>query len=221
MSLSLVRTIILSVSVMVAIRIMGKRQIGELQPSELVITIMLGDLASVPMQETSIPILNGIVPIVTLVFLEVMLSLVSLKSKRIRKFISGEASVIIRDGQIDTNELKKLRFNIDDLLEELRGKDIVNIADVQIALLDTNGAFCVIPKAAKRPVTPEDLNIAPKEEELPYTVISDGKIIKDNLAKLGKKEEWLKKKIEKKNMSVKDVMYAGLTNGGRLEIMRR
>ena len=149
------------------------------------------------------------------------MSLVSLKSKRIRKFISGEASVIIRDGQIDTNELKKLRFNIDDLLEELRGKDIVNIADVQIALLATNGAFCVIPKAAKRPVTPEDLNIAPKEEELPYTVISDGKIIKDNLAKLGKKEEWLKKKIEKKNMSVKDVMYAGLTNGGRLEIMRR
>jgi len=221
MSLSLVRTIILYVSVMVAIRIMGKRQIGELQPSELVITIMLGDLASVPMQETSIPILNGIVPIVTLVFLEVMLSLVSLKSKRIRKFISGEASVIIRDGQIDTNELKKLRFNIDDLLEELRGKDIVNIADVQIALLDTNGAFCVIPKAAKRPVTPEDLNIAPKEEELPYTVISDGKIIKDNLIKLGKEEKWLKKKIEQKNMSVKDVMYAGLTNGGRLEIMRR
>ena len=221
MKLSLVRTIILYISVMVAIRIMGKRQIGELQPSELVITIMLGDLASVPMQETSIPILNGIVPIITLVFLEVMLSYLSLKSKRVRQFISGVPSVIIQDGRINTKELKKLRFNIDDLLEELREKDIVNIGDVQIALLDTNGAFCVVPKAAKRPVTPEDLNISPKEDELPYTVISDGKIIKENLIKLGREEKWLEKKVGEKNMSVKDVIYAGLTNGGRLEIMRR
>lgn len=221
MSLSLVRTVILYVSVMVALRIMGKRQIGELQPSELVITIMLGDLASVPMQETSIPILNGIVPIVTLVFLEVMLSFVSLKSKRIRRFISGTPSVIINNGEIDTKELKKLRFNIDDILEELRGKDILNIGDVEIALLDTNGAFCVIPKAGKRPVTPEDLNLKPEEEQLPYTVISDGKILKDNLYKVEKTEKWLNKKISEQNLTVQDIIYAGLTKGGRLEIKRR
>ena len=221
MSLSLIRTIILYICVMCALRIMGKRQIGELQPSELVITIMLGDLASVPMQETSIPILNGIVPIVTLVFLEVVLSMASLKSKRIRRFISGDPSIIINNGQINTDELKKLRFNIDDLLEELRAKDIVDISDVQIALIDTNGAFCVVQKASKRPVTPEDLKISPKEEEIPYTVVSDGKIIKTNLVKLGREEKWLVKKINEKNMSVEDVLYAGLTESGKLSVMRR
>ena len=219
--LSFIRTIILYIAVMVALRIMGKRQIGELQPSELVITIMLGDLASVPMQETGIPILNGVTPIVTLVFIEVILSLVALKSRRARAFISGKPSVVIRDGKIVTEELKKVRFNVDDLLEELRSKDIIHLSDVQIALLDTNGGFCVVPKAAKRSLTPEDMNISPKEEELPYTVISDGKIIEENLKKLNRGRKWLEKKVAEQNMAVKDVIYAGCTQSGRFEIQRR
>jgi len=219
--LSFIRTIILYIAVMVALRIMGKRQIGELQPSELVITIMLGDLASVPMQETGIPILNGITPIFTLVIIEVLLSFVALKSRRARAFISGSPSVVIRDGKIVTEELKKLRFNVDDLLEELRSKDIVNIADVQIALLDTNGAFCVVPKATKRPLTPADLNLSPKEDELPYTVISDGKIITENLKKLKREKKWLEKKVLEKNMEIRDVIYASCTQSGKFVIQRR
>ena len=221
MALSFIRTIILYISVMVAIRIMGKRQIGELQPSELVITIMLGDLASVPMQETGIPILNGITPIVTLVFLEVMLSVIALKSRRARKIISGNPSVIINDGKIDYKELRRLRFNVDDLLEELRSKDIVNINDVQAALIDTNGACCVILKAKKRPVTPEDLNLSPKEEEIPYTLVSDGEIIRENLKKIGQDEMWLYKKLKKRSVRVSDVLYASYTKSGRFEIQRR
>jgi len=221
MALSFIRTVILYIAVMMALRIMGKRQIGELQPSELVITIMLGDLASVPMQETAIPILNGITPIITLVFIEVMISVVALKSKRVRAFISGSPSIVIRDGKIDVNELKKIRLNIDDLIEQLHGKDILNINDVQLAIVDTNGAVCIVPKAAKRPLTPSDMNLSPKEEELPYTVISDGKIICENLQKLGKSEKWLYDKVEKESLKVKDVIYASCTRSGQFRVQRR
>ena len=221
MTLAFIRTIILYVSVMVAIRIMGKRQIGELQPSELVITIMLGDLASVPMQETGIPILNGITPIITLVFLEVILSLIALKSRRARRIISGNPSIVINDGKINYEELRRLRFNVDDLLEELRAKDIVNVNDVQAALIDTNGAFCVLLKAEKRPLTPGDIGLTPPEEEIPYTVVSDGRIVPENLKKLEKDEMWLFKKLKKQGARVSDIIYAGYTKSGKLEIQRR
>lgn len=221
MTLSFIRTVILYISVMVAIRIMGKRQIGELQPSELVITIMLGDLASVPMQETGIPILNGITPIITLVFLEVMLSLIALKSRRARRIISGNPSIVINNGKINYKELRRLRFNVDDLLEELRAKDIVNINDVQAALIDTNGAFCVLLKAAKRPLTPEDVGISPNEDEIPYTLVSDGEIVTENLEKMKHDEIWLYKQLKKHNLRVSDVLYASCTKSGKFEIQRR
>lgn len=221
MALAFIRTVILYVAVMVALRIMGKRQIGELQPSELVITIMLGDLASVPMQETAIPILNGITPIITLVFIEVMISVLILKSRKVRHFISGSPSIVIRDGQIDVKELKKLRLNIDDLIEQLHGKDIISLSDVQIAIVDTNGAVCIVPKASKRPVTPSDMGIIAEEEEIPYTLISDGCIIYENLLKLGRGEGWLLENVKKNSMEVCDVIYAACTRSGKFQIQRR
>lgn len=221
MTVSFIRAVILYIAVMAAVRIMGKRQIGELQPSELVITIILGDLASVPMQNTGIPLLNGIVPIVTLVALEVGISVLSMKSKRVRRILSGKPSVIIRDGEIDYKELKYLRFSADDLMEELRGKDIINIDDVQLAIVDTNGEVCIVPKAGKRPLTPDDIGLAPLEEELWYTLVSDGKIISANLKKIGKSEKWLQGEVKKQNSDIKNILIAAATKSGTLTIKEK
>lgn len=221
MTVSFIRAVILYIAVMAAVRIMGKRQIGELQPSELVITIILGDLASVPMQNTGIPLLNGIVPIITLVVLEVGISVLSMKSKRVRRILSGRPSVIIRDGEVDYRELKYLRFSADDLMEELRGKDIVNIDDVQLAIVDTNGEVCIVPKAGKRPLTPDDIGLAPPEEELWYTLVSDGKIISANLKKIGKSEKWLQGEVKKQNSDIKNILIAAATKSGTLTIKEK
>ena len=221
MTISVIRTFILYIAVMLGIRIMGKRQIGELQPSELVITIMFGNLAAVPMQETGIPLINGIAPIITLVFIEVMLSAISLKNKRFRRLISGSPSIIIRRGEIDLKELRRLRMSTDDIMEALRSKDIINIDDVETAILDTDGEICIVPKAEKRPVTPEDLNLSPKEEETPYTLISDGKIITDNLNKINKSEKWLLGELKKQNIKLSRVLLANYTRDGKFTFKKK
>lgn len=221
MTISVIRTFILYLAVMLGIRIMGKRQIGELQPSELVITIMFGNLAAVPMQETGIPLINGIAPIITLVFIEVILSAVSLKSKRFRRFISGSPSIIIRNGEIDLEEMRRLRMSTDDIMEALRSKDIVNIDDVQTAILDTDGEICIVPKAAKRPVTSEDMGLSPKEENMPYTLISDGRIITDNLSKINKSEKWLKNELSKHKLKLSDVLLADYTRDGKFTFKKK
>ncbi|MBQ7717905.1 MAG: DUF421 domain-containing protein [Clostridia bacterium] len=221
MLVSFVRTIILYFAVMAAIRVMGKRQIGELQPSELVITIILGDLASVPMQETGIPITSGIVPIITLVFTEVVISFLCLKSKKLRSFLSGRPSIVIQNGEINTPELRRLRLNVDDLLEELRNKDVSDINDVDMAIVDTNGQMCIIPKPDRRPLTPRDIGLTPDKETLPYTLVSDGRIISDNLKKTGKTEEWLTGEIKKSGYTVRDIILATYSESGGLKIQRR
>src|SRR5690606_4045311 len=132
---------ILYISVLIAIRIMGKKEIGELQPAELIDTIMISDLASAPMQEMGVPLMHGIIPIFTLVILEVTVSFLSLKNKRIRSFITGRPSIIIKNGVIDRKELSRLRYNIDDLLGELRKKDLSDINDVDMAVLETDGGL--------------------------------------------------------------------------------
>lgn len=221
MAVSLVRTIILYTAIMAAIRIMGKRQLGELQPSELVITIMLGDLASVPMQEPDMPIVNGIVPIITLVFLEVLLSVIGLKSKRFRNFFSGSPSIVIHNGRIMEKEMRRLRFSVDDLLEELRNKDYVNVNDVHMAIIDTNGQVCIVPKAEKRSLTPADMGLSPPEEQIPYSLVVDGRIIGENLTKINKDEEWLRAQLKKEDCTVKNIILAFYTEAEGLQLQKK
>lgn len=220
MIVSLIRTVVLYIAVMIALRLMGKRQIGELQPTELVITIILGDLASVPMQNTDIPLLNGITPIITLVFIEVMLSIVSLKNRKARRFISGSPSIVIRNGIINENELRKMRFNLDDLIEELRNKDIIDINDVEMAVVDTNGEICIMLRPDKKPLTAGDMGIGAEEEMLPYILISDGRIISDNLKKISKSEKWLLEQLKKKGYSPRAILLCTYTEkeGIKLQI---
>lgn len=153
MAISFLRTIVLYFIVIVGLRIMGKRQIGELQPSELVVTIMLADLASIPMQSTGIPLVSGIIPIFTLITLEVLVSYISLKSKKFSEIVSGKPSVLISNGVINKEEMKKSRFNNEDLLEDLRLGGCPNVQDIQYAILETNGQLSIMLKKDNQPLT--------------------------------------------------------------------
>lgn len=206
MIISFLRTVILYGLVICALRLMGKRQIGELQPSELVVAIMISDLASVPMSDTAIPLANGIVPILTLIIAEVVLSYLSLKSEGVRNLLTGKPSVIIRNGVICQEEMRRARYNMEDLLEELRLKDYINIGDVSMAVLETNGELTIVPKSDKRPLKAEDLQIKSAQETIPYVLISDGKLRKQHLKESGFNMVWVEKQLKRHNISsVKDV----------------
>ncbi len=217
MILGIIRTLILFTLVVVGLRLMGKRQVGQLQPYELVIVIMLSALATIPMENTGVPLVSGLVPILTLIVVHVALSYTSLKSERARGIICGTPSVLIENGKIVEKELNRLRYNINDLLEQLRAKNIPNIADVEFAILETGGQLSVIPKSQKRPVIPEDLNLPTKYEGLPVTLIIDGYVFHKNLAKINLSEEWLKSELRKFNVhNLKDVLFASLDTEGKL-----
>lgn len=192
-----IRTLILYFIVILSVRIMGKRQIGEMQPSELVVAIMISDLASVPMQAIDIPLISGVVPVLTLIVGEVIIAFISLKSKTMRRIISGEPNVIISGGHVNEGELRRQRFNLNDLLEQLRINGYPNIADVETAVLETNGQLSVIPKREARPATVKDLKIKDAaKESLPFMLISDGVLNRCELKRSGKSEKWLKSQIK-------------------------
>ena len=190
-------------------RMMGKKQIGELEPFELVTALMISELATFPMQDIRIPILHAIIPIITLLFLQVSTSLLELKSEKARKILTGTPSILIRDGKIDIEELRYQRFNINDLLEELRLKGYFNIADIQYAILETSGELSILPKTKLCNVTKEDLNISVTQESLPVPLIMDGNINHKNLTLLSKDETWLNSLLKKNNISSSKDVFLG------------
>ncbi len=217
MLIGIIRTLILFAVVVIGLRLMGKRQIGQLQPYELVIVIMLSALAAIPMENTEVPLLFGLFPIFTLIVLQVAMSWMSLKSEKARGIICGTPSVLIENGKIIEKELARLRYNINDLLEQLRVKNIPNIADVEFAILETGGQLSVIPKSQKRPVIPEDLNIPTKYEGLPMTLIIDGFVFRKNLSRVNLNEDWLRAELHKFGInSFKEVLFAHLDTEGKL-----
>jgi len=174
MLIVLIRTLLLYAIVIVAMRLMGKRQIGQLQPFELVVTLLLSELAAIPMENPGIPLIYGLTPILTLLTAQVILSFISLKSERARSLICGTPNVLIENGKIMEHELQRLRYNLSDLLEQLRANNIPNVADVEFAILETSGQLSVVPKSQKRPVITEDLQLDTKYEGIPYTVKESG-----------------------------------------------
>ena len=218
-----VRTLILYIAVVTSLRIMGKRQIGELQPSELVVAIMISDLASVPMQAIDIPIISGILPVITLIIAEVLMSFLSLKSRRMRKIISGEPSIVIYDGKINEKELERLRFNINDLLAELRLNSCHDISDVEVAIIETSGKLSVIPKDTARGVTVEDMqNENIRRDGLPCTVIADGELNEKELMRSGKSRKWLDDKLRKNGIKdIKEVFMASVDAEDELFLQKK
>lgn len=217
MTLTIIRTLILFTAVVVALRLMGKRQIGQLQPYELVIIIMLSELAAIPMQDTGIPLFSGLLPILTLLVVEVTLSYIALKSVKARSIICGTPVVLIENGKIVEKEMQRARYNINDLLEELRAKNYPNISDIEFAILETSGHLSVIPKSQKRPVTPQDLNLSTNYEGLPLPLIIDGQVIDKNLQKARLSPGWLRSELNKLGIkSFKDILFASLDTEGKL-----
>lgn len=216
MLIVIIRSVILYAVVLLVMRIMGKRQIGQLQPFELVITIIISELAAVPMQNTGIPLIYGILPIVILMIAQVLLSFISLKSLKAREIICGKPSILIESGKIKDDELSKLYININDLLEQLRIKGYPDIQDVELAVLETEGQLSVIPKSSKRPLNPQDMNITVPQEKLPVTLVIDGTIDRQNLGSAKMNEEDLKNELAKKGApDYKKVLFAGLDSSGK------
>ena len=198
MVLTILRIFILYVLATAAVRIMGKRQIGELQPSELVITILLSEIAAIPMQDTDIPLLNSVVAVLLLVAFEIISSVISMKSRGARRLLEGNAVTVIRDGKIDQKEIKRLRYTVDDLLTALRQKDVFDISTVGYAVLETNGKLSVIPKADKAPLTPDP--------GMPCLVVSDGKVIREHYDDCSMNDRELKRLLRAKGLTVEDVL---------------
>ena len=210
------RAIILYVFVLIVMRLMGKREIGQLQPFELAISIMIADLSTVPMADTGIPIFNGIIPILGLLLMHLLISVLNLKSLKAREIICGKPRILIYRGRIDEKALKKERFTINELQERLRGNNVINIGDVEYAILETSGQVTVIQKPEKRNTIPEDFNIIPPYEGISYDLVVDGKVMKDNLDILGKNYQWLEKELSKMNIKPEEALVATIDGNGKI-----
>ena len=210
------RAIILYIFVLIVMRLMGKREIGQLQPFELAIAIMIADLASIPMTDSGIPITNGIISILGLLLMHLVISFLNVKSIKAREIICGKPTILIHRGKIDEKALKKERFTINELEERLRGNNIYNLGDVEYAILETSGQVTVIQKPEKRNTIPEDFNIIPDYEGIPYDLVVDGKIMEKNLQAIGKNYQWLKKQVEKFNMKPEEALIVTYDAKGQI-----
>ena len=206
MVLIFVRTIIIYIFVLLVMRGMGKRQIGQMQPFELVIAMMIADLAATPMSEIGIPITYGLIPILGLLVMHILISIINLKSIKFRELICGKPRILIYRGKIDQTALKKENFTINELQERLRNNNITNLGDVEYAILETSGQVTVIQKPEKRSLTPEDMGITPEYEGISYDLVIDGKIMYDNLNILNKDYKWLKNQTKKFNMTPEEAL---------------
>ena len=215
MLITFFRAIVLYILVLIVMRLMGKREIGQLQPFELAISIMIADLAAVPMAETGVPLTNGIMPILGLLVMHLVISMINMKSSKAREIICGKPSILIYRGKVDQKLLKKERFTITELEERLRDNSIFNIGDVEYAILETSGQVTVIPKPNKRAATPEDFNIEPKYEGIPYDLVVDGKVMYENLQKIGKNYTWLKKQTEKFGIKPEEALIITIDGEGK------
>lgn len=207
-----IRATLLYGLIMFCIRLMGKRQLGELQPSELVITILLSNIASLPIEDTSIPLILGAVPLLVLVGCELFTSYISLKSKKFRSFVSGSPVIVIREGVIDQEELRKLRFSIDDLMEIVRQSSIFDIRDVEYAIVETTGKISILPKFKAQSVTADMLNLKSEEDIPPIVIISDGELLESAVRACDIEREWVFKTVAEHNLAIKEVFLMTCDN---------
>jgi uncharacterized membrane protein YcaP (DUF421 family) len=200
-AISIIRTFILYAVMVASMRVMGKRQLGELDPAELVVAVLISDLAANPLQDLGTPLAYGLAPVVTLLFCEVMLSAAMLKSRKIRRAVAGEPSVIIEDGRLDRAEMKKCRYTIDELMEHLRKRGMADISAVKLAVLETDGTLSAVPFESEAPLTPRAIGADVREKEFPRVVISDGELIESELKRLGFDRRWLSARLREKGVA--------------------
>lgn len=219
MAIMAIRSIIIYFCVIIVIRLMGKRQIGEMQPFEFVITLIIADLACNPMAELSVPLVHGIVPIVTLLIVHFLICVVARKFMFIRYLVSGKPAIVISPRGINYLELKALNMTLDDLMELIRGCDVFNIDEIAYAILETNGKLCVLKKSENEPPTRTDLKITCDPNSIPMNIIMDGKVMNENVKILGIDRDFIDKYIEKSNIkNIKDVLIMTIDKNGSIFI---
>ena len=213
-----IRTIILYLILIIGLRLTGKRQIGELEPIELVLTLLLSDLASVPMQDFGIPLLNGVVPILTLLSLSTLFSYFSLRSVRFRSLVCGEPAIIIRDGKLLQDVMRHNRLTLDELLEELRSQGICDLDDVKYAILETSGQLSVLLRADRQPITANQLGQQVTDDVfLPVVIINDGRLLRDKLNASGHDDAWLHQQLQKHGLTnTRDVFLFSVDERGNI-----
>lgn len=214
MLVTYIRSIVLYVIVLIVTRLMGKREIGQLQPFEFVISIMIADLATIPMSEVGVPIFDGIIPIFSLLIMHLIITVLNLKSMKFRSIVCGKPAILVNKGKINEQVLEKERFDLSELQEKLREKDIFDMSDVDYVILETNGEISVILKPNKRNVTLEDLKIEGEILGLAYNLILDGKVMSQNLKTIGKNNKWLVKQLKKFNLKPEEVLIATINEKG-------
>lgn len=216
MTTAFFRTLILYFILMLGLRLMGKRQIGELEPSELVLTLIISDLAAVPMQDFGIPLVNGLFPIITLLCVSMLLSFFSLKSIRFRALVCGRPTVIIRDGKVLQQNMARNRFTVDELLEQLRSQGYSDISAVKYAVLETSGQVSVLPYTKDSPATPKVLGLDVQDDvKLPVLLINDGHVMSENLSASGYDGAWLDKQLKQRRLtSPRQVFFMTVDEAG-------
>lgn len=221
MSVVFIRAVILYVLLIFTVRLMGKRQIGELQPSELAITILISNIATLPVEDTGLPLLTGIIPIVTLAGLDVIMSWLGIKSRTVRRFTCGKPVIIISGGKLDQKKMQSIRFTVDDLAASLRSQGIFDISEVQLAVVETTGTLSVYQKYSARNVTNGDMELKGKSENPPEVVVADGELVPEAMGRLGVTPKWIEAALKKENAAIKDVFLMTAYPGGKCSIIRK
>ena len=216
-----IKTALLYFFMILIIRVMGKRQVGQLQPGELVITIMISEIATSPIENSDKSMLQAIIPVAVLAVLEIAVSFASLKIIRLRELLQGHAVIIIRDGIPDRKQLSRLRYSMDDLLESLRQKDVFDINDVQYAIAETDGSLSVMLRPEKRTATVSDVNAEPENNGLPRIIISDGRMISSQIEKSPLKEKDIERILKKHKVSRKDVLLLTSDDNGNINLIKQ
>lgn len=221
MTVVAIRTVIVYILLIVAMRIMGKRQIGELQPAELSVALLISDVASIPIQDPDVPFAHGIIPIVVLVALEVLVSVAMLKSTRIARIVAGKPMVVIQNGTVLQSALKQLRMTVDDLCESLRSQGFFNISDVALAVVETNGNISVFQQAGSRPPTGDEWEMSDLNTSMPLLVVSDGKVCPWALDACRLTPEWVEKTLQKKHLTLSQVLMMTADQNGQYTIVEK
>ncbi len=211
------RTLIVYVTLLAVLRLLGKRQLGEMELSEFVVAALIADMAAHPLQDLGIPLINGLVPMLTLFCCEVLIAGVSLKSIRLRKLLFGKPSLLITRGVIDQREMRKNRFTLDELTQELRSQGAMDLSKIEYAILETNGKLTVIPFPAEKPVTAAMLGLGVEDGGCPFILICDGRVLSENLRRSGKDEAWLRDELQRRGAkSAREVFLLSVNAAGQV-----
>lgn len=221
MTINFIRAGIIYFFIILAVRLMGKRQVGELKPHELVITILLSAIAVIPLEENSMPLANCIVPILLFISMEIIVSVLSMKNIWFRNLVQGRPIFIIRNGKLDQKKLRQMRFTIDDIVDALRQKDIFDISEVRDAVVETNGTISVLPKAQYRPLTPNDVNLNVEEKGMPVTIVMDGKPVSEYFNEYKVKDSEIELVLQTVNKEVSKILLLTIDDDGNTFLIEK